>query len=130
MLNKFIGILTAALISIGANAPKHSKVEFSHVQATNGSSKLSFRVVPNSGLKITADAPWKLQIKSSEGIELTATEYDRTKFSESVPGFEIPVSKLNATAGKLSFKLTSFVCTENKTQCYREVHEQTADWKK
>jgi hypothetical protein len=130
MIKNLLSIFSAALFSIAASAPQHSKVEFSYVTAADGSSKLGFRVVPNAGLKITPDAPWKLQIKSAEGIELGATEFDRTKFSEKVPGFEVPVSKINAPSGKLSFKLISFVCTENKTQCYREVHEQTSEWKK
>jgi hypothetical protein len=124
-----LSLFAIVMLTGAAKKPEHSSIDFSSAKLANGEVQLQFKVVPNKGLTVTTDAPWKLEISEVEGLTLASKSFDRTKLDEKLPGFVVSAGKPAAATGKLTYKMISFVCTENKTQCYREVHENTATWK-
>ena len=89
--------------------------------------RLSFKTVPAEGLAINAEGPWKLEIKPMSGLKADKSEWKRSDWNEATGEFEFtahPQSK--ATSSDVPFKLTAFICTKDKTQCFREVIEQKA----
>ncbi len=128
-LSLAINILTASAASAapqGTNS-KQASVEFTTSPQPDGQLKLEFKTVPAKGLKINHDGPWSLEIKDHPGLDIAASKLGRADFSESVPGFSL-MSKPKTKAGKVSFKMVVFVCTESKSQCFRDVHQGSFDW--
>lgn len=113
--------------SWAATAPEHSKVAIS--QKKDGDLlSIAFKVEPHQGLKVTLDAPWKLVIESQD-LSLAKTTLSKADLDANLPGFVVKTAtKPKASQGKLQYTLTSFVCTEEKTQCYREVHTGFHSW--
>ncbi|MCX6124953.1 MAG: hypothetical protein NTV34_09435 [Proteobacteria bacterium] len=95
--------------------------------AAKTGSTLTFTTVPGDGLKVNGEGPWKLEIKTIKGATTTSTEYKRPDWKEGVAGFEVPATlDKDSKKVELSFKMTAFVCTKDKTMCYREVVEDKA----
>ena len=83
---------------------------------------LSFATLPGEGLKINGDGPWKLEIKDAKGIKLDKFELKRDAWKEDIAGFQVkgtPAS--DAKSLEIQYKMTTFVCTTDKSMCYREV---------
>lgn len=97
------------------------------VQVTSEKDKLVFKTIPNEGLVINHEGPWSLKITSLKGVKSTVTELKRSDWKENSATFELPVtSEKSAKSAEVQFKATVFVCTKEKTQCYREVIEDKA----
>ncbi len=134
---KFVN-LTLLIVSIAsfsspsfaaAKGPAKAKVEVTSVKEKNGA-KLIFKTVPTDGLVINAEGPWKLEIKNIMGAKTTVTELKRSDWKEETAGFEVPVTiDGKAKTADVQFKLISFVCTKDKSQCFREVVEDKASVK-
>jgi hypothetical protein len=96
-------------------------------QKDKSTSKLIFTTLPADGLKINADGPWKLVIKSVTGGKVATTEFQRPEWKEEIAGFEIPLQADKFSKDvEVAFKMTTFVCTKDKSTCYREVVEDKA----
>ena len=120
-------ILSLAIImtQFGFMKPEHSRLEIrSH--GSKSSIDLRFIVVPNSGIKVTTEGPWQLTLTKIEGLELSVKEekvvYPMSKFNAKIPGFSV---QTQAKHDRISFdyRLKSFVCTEDKSRCYPEIHQ-------
>jgi hypothetical protein len=124
-----LGCLLALVIgsALQAETPKHSKVETA-VTAEAGDLVLMFKVDPTSGNVINVEAPWKLDIKKSDGLKLTSTQLKQKDFLPAIPGFLLK-AKPDKDAGELEYNLTAFVCSKNKENCFREVHAGKLPWK-
>lgn len=113
-------------ICFGApNAPLHSKVEIKTI-SDNSIFNVEFKIIPDTNMMINHDGPWKLDIKDSAGLDLDPT---KPTMNFDLPGFTIKTkTQPTATKGKISYKLIAFVCTKDKSQCFRDVHDTQADW--
>lgn len=120
-------IVTLAIImtQFGFMKPEHSRLEVqSH--GSKSSLDLMFIIVPNSGIKVTTEGPWQLTLTKIEGLDLPAKEgktvYKMSQFNPKIPGFSIHTQ---ARHDRISFdyRLKSFVCTEDKSRCYPEIHQ-------
>ncbi len=91
------------------------------------SRKVSFSTVPGAGLKINEDGPWKLEIKNAKGLKFSQLEFKRDVWNVSTAGFETTATLDGAAKfGDIQYKMTTFVCTVDKSMCYREVVEGKA----
>lgn len=116
-----------AIASKPASATSQSSIEVTTTSQPGGELKLQFKTVPAKGLKINTDGPWSLEFKDHPGLEVTTKKLGKSDFAESIPGFTM-TSKPSAKSGKISFKMVVFVCTETKSQCFRDVHQGSVDW--
>ena len=85
---------------------------------------LDFVVEPQSALHINDEGPWRLELAAVPApLKLTKSTWDRSDFDAKLPGFKVRGEALGAApvSGKVAYKLTAFVCTNDKTQCYRDV---------
>lgn len=117
-----VGILTLASYGFAKASPKAT------VQITTskdkGTTKLVFKTVPNDGLVINHEGPWSLDIKNITGVKSNVSTLKRTDWKEDTATFDLPVvADAGAKEAEVQYKLVSFVCTKEKTQCYREVIE-------
>ena len=117
-----VGILAAAGYGF-AKGPAKATVQITSVKGT----KLVFKTVPNDGLVINHEGPWSLEIKSITGAKANVTTLKRADWKEDTATFDLPVvADASAKEAEVQYMLTSFVCTKEKTQCYREVLEDKA----
>jgi hypothetical protein len=120
---------TFSFVALG-NAPKHATIEAKATAQADGTVSFSLKVIPNKGMKTSLDAPWKLNVLKSDGLTIKTAELKRADLDGSLPGFSFAtVGKPASGTGKLDYKMTAFICTEDKTQCYRDVLEGSIDWK-
>lgn len=92
-----------------------------------GATKLVFKTVPNDGLVINHEGPWSLEIKNITGVKSNVKTLKRSDWKEDTATFDLPVvADASAKEADVQYKLVSFVCTKEKTQCYREVIEDNA----
>ena len=126
-------VLTCALVIVSVTAygfgkPQHSKVS---VQSTpkDGNLEFVFKIEPNSDMSVTFDAPWTLDIKNAEGLTLSKEKLKKSDLDQKLPGFKVSTTAApKAKSGEVEYKLVSFICTKDKTRCYREVHKGKHNW--
>lgn len=115
----------SAALALG---PDHAAVE-STAKLDGTNVELSFKIVPDKGMHINLEGPWKLELKTHDGLPLAKTTLTKADLQENLPGFVVKTtaapSKKN---GDVEYALTVFVCTEDKTACYREVHNGKTAW--
>lgn len=117
--------LSSTAWALGAN--DHSTVSVQTVVKGDGLA-LTFKVSPASGLHINMEGPWTLEIKNPTGLSMAKTTFRKTDMDEKIPGFAVTGAKPEAPHGSFDYQLTAFVCTNDKTQCYRDVLTGKADW--
>jgi hypothetical protein len=120
-----LGCLTSTLVFADPNAKRATVTVQAQKSALAGAVQVQFKTTAGDGLKINADGPWKLEIKGATGLKFEKTEFKRDTWKENIAGFEVP-AKLDSTttkSGDVKYKLTTFVCTIDKSMCYREVVE-------
>jgi hypothetical protein len=84
--------------------------------------KLTFATHPGDGLKINAEGPWKLEIKQVKGAKLNTLELKRDAWKSDISGFQVTgTPESNSKVLEVQYKMTTFVCTTDKSMCYREV---------
>lgn len=111
--------------------PEHSKVETSVVTEGDKKLKLTFKVTTEKGIKANQEGPWELSLSETDGLKLDGDggkgSFKNVDFS--LPGFQISASPTSEKkSGKLKFKLRSFICTDDKTRCFMEVHNGELPW--
>jgi len=121
-------VVGAAISSsaFGFGEPKNSKVAIETKTTAEGTA-FDFKVVPNENLIVTLDAPWKFVVSEVKGATFSETTLKKEQLDQTMPGYKI-VSSKNEKSGSFKYKLTSFVCTKDKTSCYREVHKGEHSW--
>ena len=127
---KRFALLSSLVLSTAAlAAPDHAKVDAAAEKAGAGL-ELRFKVVPESGLHVNMEGPWKLELTGTDGLKLPKTTLTKGDMDEKLPGFVVKTAAKPAKAsGDVDYKLTAFVCSDDKTQCYREVHTGKLPWK-
>ena len=106
---------------------KQAAVAVTKALQPDGKIRFDFKTIPAKGLKINTDGPWSLELKSHTGLELAKEKLGRAEFQEAIPGFSL-LGKPTEKSGKIDFKLVVFVCTAEKTQCFRDVHQGSINW--
>lgn len=103
-----------ASIDVSAKAQPDKRVE------------LTFKTLPANELAINKDGPWKLEILDSGKLKFEKKEYKRGDWKEDIAGFTAISSPAKTKSEKIKYKLIAFICTKDKSQCFREVVEGTA----
>ncbi len=119
--------LAATTSSQTGAASKQANVEVSWVAQPDGQVQFNFKAKPAEGFKINTEGPWALEIREHKGLNLAKAKLGKAEFKESIPGFSL-LSKATATSGKMGFKMTVFICTESKAQCFRDVQQGSVPW--
>jgi len=128
ILQKSLCVSFIAVASTGFAAGKATIKVSPHLDGNK--TLLTFATIPGDGLKINGEGPWKLEIKSHKGFKPSNTEFKRPEWQEDVAGFQVPVTiEKGMKSGEVSYKMTTFVCTKDKSTCYREVVEGTEAFK-
>lgn len=123
-------VFTFATSAFGFGEPTHSKVEIS-AAPVGDTMEFTFKIIANEGHKVTFDAPWKFELKKHDGLTFANSAFNKDNMDAAIPGFKVKTTApAVGAAGDLEYSLVSFICTTDKTQCYREVHKGKYAWKK
>ena len=125
-----VATLLISSVAFGFGKPEHSTVEVTN-QKDGESVAFTFKIKAKTDHVITFDAPWQLEIKDHNGLKFSETKLKKDKMDEKLPGYVVKTTGTPSTAkGELEYRLTSFICTADKTKCYREVHKGKTNWAK
>jgi hypothetical protein len=100
-----------------------AKVEVSAKAQADKRVELTFKTLPSTDLAINKDGPWKLEILSSGKLKFDKKELKRADWKEEIAGFTMVSSPAKTKKETIKYKLTAFICTQDKSQCFREVVE-------
>jgi hypothetical protein len=89
--------------------------------------EVTFKTLPSADLAINKDGPWKLEVLSSGKLKFDKKEFKRGDWKEDIAGFTFLSSPAKTKNEKIKYKLTAFICTKDKSQCFREVVEGVAN---
>lgn len=109
-----------------AGPKKHSKVEITADKTCDNKTKtknVKVKVVPDNGLVVNTDGPWKLMAKNPKGLKLAKTSWTKADFDSKMPGFTMAVSCDGSAGASFDYQLMAFVCTKDKKLCYFDRHE-------
>lgn len=128
VLQSVIIFFALTSVAYGFGEPKHSKIEIT--SAPSGEQlEFTFKISPTAGHAVTFEAPWKLDLKNHDGLTFASSSFNKDNMDEALPGYKV---KTNAKPGKgtgdFEYSLVSFICTTDKTTCYREVHKGKHSW--
>lgn len=117
-LNPFTAMAAGkATVEVTALGQPDSRVQF------------TFKTVPSGNLIVNKEGPWKLEILSSGKIQFDKKELKRADWKEDIAGFSLVSAPAKTTSEKIKYKLVAFVCTKDKSQCFREVIQGDANVK-
>lgn len=119
--------MSATASNVGTMPSKQAAVAVTKALQPDGKIRFDFKTIPAKGLKINTDGPWSLELKSHPGLELAKEKLGRAEFQDAIPGFSL-LAKPAEKSGKVDFKMVVFVCTAEKTQCFRDVHQGSINW--
>ncbi|MEI8027232.1 MAG: hypothetical protein WCI18_12870 [Pseudomonadota bacterium] len=133
----FLTALTAsqglsAVISKGTN----STLSIERTQET-----LVFKIEPHKDLAISPDAPWSVKLSHVNNLSPETLTLAKKDFDPKIPGFKIALgiaqdNEKHGTAkvgdkksipSSFDYTLTAFVCTVDKTKCFRDVIKGRAE---
>ena len=124
-------IIPFALVSLAFGEPRNSKLELEQFPIKDNKIVFQFKVTALNGRHITDEAPWELALTRTEGLDLSPKD-GKVSFKDydaKIPGFRISVSPLaKVTKGEFTYQLKSFICEDDKTRCYAEVHKGSLPW--
>jgi hypothetical protein len=121
------------LFAFGFGKPEHSAVKVSVkpgelAKPADPPTKIfTFELQMQPDMVLNHDGPWKLEIKAHDGLGLAKTTFDKAELDDKIPGYAVTATAAKA-AGELEYQMTVFVCTKEKTQCFREVHKGKYSW--
>ena len=123
--------LAVSVLSPPVWAAGKATVEVSAKRLADKKVELTFAAKPAAGLVINSEGPWKLTVVDPGSIKLDRSEYKREDWSEKNAGFSVIAAPGAKNTADLKYKMVVFVCTKEKTQCFREVIESpaTVSWK-
>jgi len=111
-----------------ADAVKHSQVTATS-KRSGDKLHFEFKVGVPEGLVLNKDGPWALKIVKADGLAFPKNRLGVADFQDGLPGFKTETMAKPGSAGKVEYEATVFVCTKEKTTCYRDVHKGSVDWK-
>jgi hypothetical protein len=122
-------VLSTVVFLVGFGKPEHSTVS---TKATNNGDIVDVTVMvsADSDMQVTLDAPWKLTISNVSGANFGKSEFTKKDLDEKLPGFRLQSKVAADKKGSFDYKVISFICTKDKTRCYREVHKGKVTWPK
>jgi hypothetical protein len=84
---------------------------------------LTFKVVPQNNLVVNDEGPWALNLAPSQDFakKIEKVKYTKSDFDFKIPGIKIAIPTPEKAQEDLEYSLTAFICTADKTRCYREV---------
>ena len=116
------GLIFLSTHATAAQSEK-AKVDFS-INKDGKNIKLAFATKAGDGLKVNPDGPWKLEIKQIKGVKAATTTFNKDAWQADISGFKVAgTPEAGAKEIEVQYKMTTFVCTVDKTMCYREVVE-------
>lgn len=122
----------AAVISKGTN----STLSIERTQEN-----LVFKIEPHKDLAISPDAPWSVKLANVNNLSPETLNLAKKNFDLKIPGFKIALGtaqnkEKHGTAkdgdkkpipSSFDYTLTAFVCTVDKTKCFRDVIKGRAE---
>ncbi len=128
-MKKFVLAMAIFASQFAFMEPEHSTLEAKATPKPDGV-ELAFKVAPKSGMKLTQDGPWEITLTDAVGLGFVGDQLkvDAKAYDHELPGFKIKASKLTKSDGTVSYKLRAFVCTEDKTRCFPELHHGKLSW--
>lgn len=127
-MKNIIAILIITFATTTVFAAGRAKVEVTAKKISEQKVELTFKTVPSDGLSINAEGPWKLEIKDPGSLKFEKLELKRADWKEKDAAFTQTASiAAKAKSSAVAYKLTAFVCTKDKGQCFREVIESKSD---
>ena len=88
--------------------------------------ELTFQTTPADGLAINGEGPWSLDVVDAGKITPAKKSYKRPEWKSDVAGFVVTADASGQKSADIKYKLVAFICTKDKTQCFREVVDSTA----
>jgi hypothetical protein len=130
-MKKKIKIVLAALSIVSfmtpmAYAAGKATVNVSAKSISSKKIELTFKTQPAEGLVINHEGPWKLEIKDAGTIKPDKTEWKRSDWREDIGGFMVTANPGSQKSAEIKYKLVAFICTKDKSQCFREVIDTNA----
>ena len=113
--------MATVLISSEAFGAGKAQIEVTGKPQADKRIEFTFKTYPVGDLVINKEGPWKLEIISSGKIKFDKTEYKRADWKEDLAGFTALGSASKGNSETIKYKLVAFVCTKDKSQCFREV---------
>lgn len=110
-------------------AASKATVEVTALGQPDSRVQFTFKTVPSGDLVVNKDGPWKLEIISSGKIQFDKKELKRADWKEDISGFSLTSAPAKIKSEKIKYKLVAFVCTKDKSQCFREVVQGDANVK-
>ncbi len=104
-------------------------VEVTALSQPDSRVQFTFKTVPHGDLVVNKEGPWKLEIISSGKIQFDKKELKRPDWKEDIAGFLLTSAPSKTKSEKIKYKLVAFVCTKDKSQCFREVVQGDANVK-
>lgn len=117
----FLAVISNASMMFAGNATVEVKAK-----TVDRKLELSFKAIPKEGLVINPDGPWKLEIKDPGSLKFDKQEFKRSEWQEALGGFTAQATANKEKSATIKYKLVAFMCTKDKSQCYRDVVEETA----
>ncbi len=126
-------LLAVCMLGFGFKGTKMHSTLAPTVKVNGDSIDVKVKVIPNKDLVMNYEGPWNLKVVNAGGLKgaperLTLKDFDRTnqefKFTAKTGGLK---------KGEMKLQVAVFVCVEDKktkekTECFRDVHDQTVKW--
>lgn len=127
----FAGVILSANLSwANENLQLHGTIKVIEEKSDKpGNIQLQFVVVPNEGLKLSFEAPWKLELSEAQNLQLTKTNFAKDDIDQKHGAFKTAVELKPEKPQSLKYKLIAFICTKDATRCYRDVFESQYTFK-
>ncbi len=110
--------------------PDHSEISVQYTQKEENG-KFVFKATPKGALVANfSSAPWSMKIRNSTNIEFIKKILDVGMLDKNLPGFHLSATLNNREDFSFDFDFVAFVCTKDKTKCYRDSHKRTCHWDK
>jgi hypothetical protein len=128
-----LGFSLWSLNPIGAMATgkvaSKATVEVTALSQSDSRVQFTFKTIPIGDLVVNKEGPWKLEIISSGKLQFDKKELKRADWKEDIAGFSLTSAPAKTKSEKIKYKLVAFVCTKDKSQCFREVLQGDANVK-
>lgn len=128
-----LAVVPFVAVLVGFGEPKHSKVDVKIGATKDKSVEVEFKVVAATGKHVTDEGPWDLTLTNTNGLELAAPAKDGKvqikAYDGKIPGFRLAGKPaVKDGKGEFTYALKAFICEDDKTACYAEIHKGTVKW--
>ena len=129
-MGSFIIMLSLALgSSIASSDELHSKLNATVRKDSKGHRHFTFALTPGAGLVKNLEGPWALDVSDAPELSFQKPKLGKADLNETDLSFSLETSTPPKTEkGKLNYKFVGFVCTADKSKCFRDVHKGSVMW--